>query len=49
MMKQDTLDYFLHAIGALFRARRIYPPGKKQVLQAAATAAQRLAAWEKPV
>ncbi len=48
-MKQDTLDYFLHAIGALFRARRIYPQGKKQVLQAAATAAQRLAAWEKPV
>jgi HD-GYP domain-containing protein (c-di-GMP phosphodiesterase class II) len=48
-MKQDSLDFFLHAIGALFRARRIYPPGKKQVHQAAAMAAQRLAAWEKPV
>jgi HD-GYP domain-containing protein (c-di-GMP phosphodiesterase class II) len=44
-MKQDSLDYFLHALGALFRMRRIYPPGKKQVAQAAKQAAERLADW----
>ena len=33
------------ALGTLFRVRRIYPPGKRQVYQAARQAAQRLTAW----
>jgi HD-GYP domain-containing protein (c-di-GMP phosphodiesterase class II) len=48
-MKQDSLDYFLHALGALFRMRRMYPPGKKQVAQAAKQTIQRLADWGRPV
>ena len=44
-MKQDALYCFLQALGTLFRVRRIYPPGKRQVYQAARQAAQRLAAW----
>ena len=48
-MGQDALDYFLNALGALFRMRRIYPPGTKQVLQSARQASQKLAAWGKPV
>jgi len=44
-MKQDALYYFLQALGTLFRVRRIYPPGKRQVHQAARQAAQRLADW----
>ena len=42
-MAQDALDYFLHALGALFRVRRIYPPGSRQVLQSARQASQKLA------
>jgi len=48
-MGQDVLDYFLHALGALFRMRRIYPPGTKQVLQSARQASQKLTAWGRPV
>jgi HD-GYP domain-containing protein (c-di-GMP phosphodiesterase class II) len=48
-MGQDVLDYFLHALGALFRMRRIYPPGTKQVIQSARQAAQKLAAWGQPI
>jgi HD-GYP domain-containing protein (c-di-GMP phosphodiesterase class II) len=48
-MAQDALDYFLHALGALFRMRRIYPSGTKQVLQSARQASQKLAEWGRPV
>jgi HD-GYP domain-containing protein (c-di-GMP phosphodiesterase class II) len=48
-MGQDVLDYFLHALGALFRMRRIYPPGTKQVLQSARQASQKLVEWGRPV
>jgi len=48
-MVQNALDYFLHALGALFRMRRIYAPGTKQVLQSARQASQKLAAWGRPV
>jgi HD-GYP domain-containing protein (c-di-GMP phosphodiesterase class II) len=48
-MAQDVLDYFLHALGALFRVRRIYPPGSKQVLQSARQASQKLAEWGRSV
>ena len=48
-MAQDALDYFLHALGALFRLRRIYPPGSKQVLQSAKQASQKLAEWGQSV
>ena len=48
-MAQDALDFFLHALGTLFRVRRIYPAGKKQVCQAAQNAAQRLASWGRAV
>jgi len=48
-MKQDALDYFLNALGNLFRMRRIYPSGTKQILQCASQAFQRLADWGRPV
>ena len=48
-MAQDALDYFLHALGALFRLRRIYPQGSRQVLQSARQASQKLAAWGRSV
>jgi len=48
-MRQDNLDFFLHALGTLFRVRRIYPPGKKQVRQAAQQASRRLGDWGNPV
>ena len=48
-MAQDALDYFLHALGALFRIRRIYPSGTRQVLQSAKQASQKLAEWGRPV
>ena len=48
-MKQDALDYFLNALGNLFRMRRIYPPGTKQILQCASQAFQRLVDWGRPV
>jgi len=48
-MAQDALDYFLHALGALFRIRRIYPSGTRQVLQSARQASQKLAEWGRPV
>lgn len=48
-MAQNALDYFLHALGALFRMRRIYAPGTKQVLQSARQASQRLSEWKRPV
>lgn len=48
-MGQDALDYFLNGLGALFRMRRIYPPGTKQVLQSASQASQKLAQWGRPV
>ena len=48
-MAQKTLDYFLHALGALFRMRRIYAPGTKQVLQSARQASQKLIEWGRPV
>jgi HD-GYP domain-containing protein (c-di-GMP phosphodiesterase class II) len=48
-MGQDALDYFLNALGGLFRMRRIYPPGTKQVLQCASQASQRLVDWGRPV
>ena len=48
-MGQDVLDYFLSSLGALFRMRRIYPPGTKQVLQSARQASQKLAEWGQPV
>ena len=48
-MAQDALNYFLHALGALFRMRRIYPSGTKQVLQSARQASQKLAEWGRPV
>lgn len=43
------MDYFLHALGTLFRIRRIYPPGKKQVSQAANQVVQRFLEWGKPL
>ena len=48
-MAQNALDYFLHALGALFRMRRIYAQGSKQVLQSARQASQKLAEWKRPV
>jgi len=48
-MKQDALDYFLQALGILFRVRRIYAAGTKQVCQACRLAVQRLADWGQPV
>jgi HD-GYP domain-containing protein (c-di-GMP phosphodiesterase class II) len=48
-MAQKALDYFLHALGALFRVRRIYAPGTKQVLQSARQASQKLIEWGRPV
>jgi len=48
-MAQDALDYFLHAVGALFRIRRMYASGTKQVLQSARQASERLAQWKRPV
>jgi HD-GYP domain-containing protein (c-di-GMP phosphodiesterase class II) len=48
-MAQKALDYFLHALGALFRMRRIYAPGTKQVLQSARQASQKLIEWGRPV
>ena len=48
-MRQDALDIFLHALGALFRTQRIYPPGTKQVLQSARQASLKLAEWGRPV
>ncbi len=48
-MAQNVLDYFLHALGALFRMRRIYASGTKQVLQSAHQASQKLAEWGRPV
>jgi len=48
-MAQNALDYFLHALGALFRMRRIYASGTKQVLQSARQASQKLAEWGRPV
>jgi HD-GYP domain-containing protein (c-di-GMP phosphodiesterase class II) len=48
-MGQDALNHFLNALGGLFRMRRIYPPGTKQVLQLANQASQRLADWGRPV
>ncbi len=48
-MVQKALDYFLHALGALFRMRRIYAPGTKQVLQSARQASQKLIEWGQPV
>ncbi len=48
-MAQKALDYFLHALGALFRMRRIYAPGTKQVLQSARQASQKLIEWGQPV
>lgn len=48
-MAQNALDYFLHALGALFRMRRIYPSGTKQVLQSARQASQKLTEWGRPV
>jgi HD-GYP domain-containing protein (c-di-GMP phosphodiesterase class II) len=48
-MAQDALDYFLHALGALFRLRRIYPPGSRQVLQSAKQASKKLAEWGQSV
>ena len=47
-MKQDALDYFLQALGILFRVRRIYPPGTKQVCQACRFAVQKLADYGQP-
>jgi HD-GYP domain-containing protein (c-di-GMP phosphodiesterase class II) len=49
VMAQNALDYFLHALGALFRMRRIYAPGTKQVLQSARQASQKLVEWKRPV
>jgi len=48
-MGHDALDYFLTALGALFRMRRIYPPGSRQILQSARQASQKLAEWGRPV
>ncbi|HVP78027.1 MAG TPA: HD domain-containing phosphohydrolase [Thermodesulfobacteriota bacterium] len=48
-MAQNALDYFLHALGALFRMRRIYASGSKQVIQSARQASQKLAEWKRPV
>ncbi len=48
-MAQDTLNYFLNNLGALFRMRRIYPQGSKQVLQSAKQAHHRLAEWGRSV
>jgi len=48
-MAQDALDYFLHALGTLFRVRRTYPPGSRQVLQSARQSSQRLAEWGRSV
>jgi HD-GYP domain-containing protein (c-di-GMP phosphodiesterase class II) len=49
VVAQNALDYFLHAVGALFRMRRIYAPGTRQVLQSAHQASQKLAEWKRPV
>ena len=48
-MAQDALDYFLHGLGALFRMRRIYPTGSKQVHQSARQAHQKLTEWGRSV
>ena len=48
-MAQKALDYFLHSLGALFRMRRIYASGTKQVLQSARQASQKLVEWGRPV
>lgn len=48
-MAQDALDYFLHSLGTLFRMRRIYPSGSKQVHQSARQTFQKLAEWGRSV
>ncbi len=48
-MATDILNYFLNNLGALFRMRRIYPQGSKQVLQSAKQAQQRLSEWGRSV
>jgi HD-GYP domain-containing protein (c-di-GMP phosphodiesterase class II) len=48
-MAQKALEYFLHSLGALFRMRRIYASGTKQVLQSARQASQKLVEWGRPV
>lgn len=48
-MAQDVLNYFLNNLGGLFRMRRIYPQGSKQVLQSAKQAHQRLSEWGRSV
>ena len=48
-MRHDALDYFLVALGALFRMRRMYPPGTRQILQSARQATQKLGEWGRPV
>jgi HD-GYP domain-containing protein (c-di-GMP phosphodiesterase class II) len=48
-VRRDTLNYFLNSLGALFRTRRIFPPGQRQVRLAALQAAQRLSEWGSPV
>jgi HD-GYP domain-containing protein (c-di-GMP phosphodiesterase class II) len=49
IVKQDNLGYFLNALGALFRTRRIFPPGQRRVSWAARQAAQRLSVWGGPI
>ncbi len=48
-MPQDVLLYFLNNLGSLYRMRRIYPHGSRQVLQTARQAYQRLSEWGKPI
>jgi HD-GYP domain-containing protein (c-di-GMP phosphodiesterase class II) len=48
-MTKDALDYFLQALGTLYRVRRVYPPGSKQIIQLASQASQKLAEWGRTV
>lgn len=48
-MKRDILDVFLWDLGALYRARRMYPSGNELVARAAAKAAESLARWGRRV
>lgn len=44
-MKRDLLSVFLRDLGALYRARRLYPSGNDQVARAAEKAAKSLRTW----
>lgn len=48
-MTRDDLDRFVIHLGALYRARRLYPTGNEQLVRAAARTVEALRRWGRPV